>query len=254
MHKKDVSYFKGGKMEAVFKIDSNNAGIVLCECTDRYGAEIRKKITVEDFVKIIQSNGEDIAGLYDETLYCNPPKGCRNLKGIDGLYLGKRENSKTFSAVFFIPGHKNVLNYHGKNYTIPYPPLIFYFEVVRGILSETLVYATKCVSMDDLDSDTQLYRFPFGNVSESGEVCWGSVEFPILNRYEDLRPVIYQYFGSEVNDDYYRIDVSVKGRDEFHLQRGLLEDLQDWDSFPEEYLVESRNRKFSLLEQRFAVN
>ena len=124
-------------------------------------------------------------------------------------------------ALFFIPAGRQVLNYVGHIYIVPFPSLLFYFESENGRLSVTRVFATRIRDCSELGTDTQLYAFPFGNVdSYGGSVCWGETKHPPVQEISDFQGIISSFFGSEINDDYYMAGKHVIQKEEFCMQRG----------------------------------
>jgi hypothetical protein len=57
-----------------------------------------------------------------------------------------------------------------KKLYVPYPPCLFFFKVVNGVVNETYLFSLRNSIMSYNDS---LYRFPFGNAYDDGRVCWG---------------------------------------------------------------------------------
>lgn len=238
-------------MYTTFKIDSGAAGIVTCEVGDTDGKVTKKEIRLEDFYSLIKSS----SGLLSQTkwtYYFNPPGTFGGLEQTKGLVIGAG-NGSDMRAVFFIPADRQVINYVGTSYIVPFPSLLFYFESDNGRLADTRVYAAKIRDSAELRTDTQLYAFPFGNVEpHSGKVCWGSTKHPRIQDMSDFQTVISSFFGSEVNDDYYKAGCHVVRKEEFAMQRGLLIHLAGLDGeFPDDYLVAGGEGTFKVIEERF---
>ncbi len=238
-------------MYTIFKIDSGEAGIVTCEVGGFDGKVSRKQIKLEDFYGIVKKSSNNLVHP-DWTYYFNPPETFTGLGQTKGLVIGAG-NGRSMRAVFFIPADRQVLNYVGTGYVVPFPSLLFYFEADNGRLSGTYVYASTIKDCSELGTDTQLYVFPFGNVEAySGKVCWGNTKHPQIQSISDFQGIISGFFGSEVNDDYYQAGSHVILKEEFLMQRGLLNHLADLDGgFPDEYLVRSGTRTFKHLEANF---
>lgn len=238
-------------MYTVFKIDSGEAGVVACEVADTDGKVSKKKIKLEDFYSIIR-NSSDALSQAEWTYYFNPPGTFTGLKQTKGLVIGAG-NGSAMRAVFFIPADRQVLNYVGDTYIVPFPSLLFYFESENGHLSDTYVFAARIKDCSELGTDTRLYAFPFGNVEpRGGKVCWGDTKHPHIQGISDFQGVISSFFGSEVNDDYYQAGNHVIRKEEFRMQRGLLIHLAGLDGgFPDEYLVGSGTGTFKKIEEKF---
>ena len=238
-------------MYTLFKIDSGEAGLVTCEVGDFDGKVSKKKIMLEDFYSIIKRNSDELSK-QDWTYYFNPPHTFTSLKQTKGLVIGAG-NGRSMRAVFFIPADRQVLNYVGSSYIVPFPSLLFYFESDNGHLLNTHVFAVKIKDCSGLGTDTPLYAFPFGNVDScDGRVCWGSTKHPHIQSISDFQGIISSFFGSEVNDDYYQAGKHVIPKEEFKMQRGLLIHLSKLDGgFPDEYLVGSGSGTFKKIEEKF---
>ncbi|MDE5824194.1 MAG: prokaryotic E2 ligase family D protein, partial [Lachnospiraceae bacterium] len=238
-------------MYTVFRIDSGEAGIVTCEIGDTDGKVSRKKIKLEDFYGIVKASS-GILSQQEWTYYFNPPGTFSGLRQTRGLVIGAG-NGSDMRAVFFIPADKQVLNYVGTSYIVPFPSLLFYFESKNGHLSHTYVFAAKIKNCTELETGTQLYAFPFGNVdAHGGRVCWGDTKHPRIQGISCFQSIISSFFGSEVNDDYYKAGYHVIRKKEFEMQRGLLIHLAGLDGgFPDDYLVESGAGTFRKIEEKF---
>ncbi len=238
-------------MYTSFKIDSGEAGMVTCEVGDADGKVSRKKIKLKDFFDIIRKS-TSVLFHSDWTYYLNPPETFSGLKQTKGLVIGAG-NGSALNAVFFIPAGRQVLNYVGNSYVMPFPSILFYFESEGGCLLNTYVFAAKIRDSSELGTETCLYAFPFGNVdAHSGKVCWGDTKHPFIQNISDFQNIISSFFGSEINNDYYAAGSHVIEREEFRMQRGLLNHLSKLDGeFPDEYLVRSNVGTFMRIEEKF---
>lgn len=237
-------------MHTIFTIDSGEAGMVTCEVSDNDGKVSRKKIKLEDFYGIILKSNNALSRP-EWTYYFNPPGMFIGPGQTRGLVIGAG-NGSSMRALFFIPAGRQVLNYVGHIYIVPFPSLLFYFESENGRLSVTRVFAVRIRDCSELGTDTQLYAFPFGNVdSYGGSVCWGETKHPPVQEISDFQGIISSFFGSEINDDYYMAGKHVIQKEEFCMQRGLLIHLAALDGgFPEEYLVKSQTT-VKQIEEKF---
>lgn len=238
-------------MYTLFKIDSDEAGVVACEVGGADGKVSRKKIRLEDFYSIVKKTSFSLS-MQDWTYFFNPPETFTGLEQTRGLVIGAG-NGSAMRAAFFIPADRQVINYVGSTYIVPFPSLLFYFESDNGCLLNTHIFAVKIKDCSGLGTDTPLYTFPFGNVDPySGKVCWGNTKHPHIQGIPDFQGIISSFFGSEVNDDFYEAGKHVIFKKEFRMQRGLLIHLSKLDGgFPDEYLVGSRTGTFKKIEEKF---
>lgn len=145
----------------------------------------------------------------------------------DGLITA--DDKTSFVMTICVASNKRHINYYNELFYIPFPSLMFKFQVKKGhvIVSEVFSLDT------DLPSETsKLYHYPFGNVYEDGKICWGSnVLKPVLYK-KDLDDLIALFFCSGTNDDLFRSNT-------FSTQRAFLTHLKEKEKFPKKLLAES---------------
>lgn len=145
-----------------------------------------------------------------------------------------------FSAevVAVLPASKQIVTYEKTKYDICMPSLVFSFKVQEERLAETKVFTIK----DDIPKEkSRLYRYPFGNVFDSGSVCWGNNCIPRIKDLKGLEMIMTLFIQSPCNDDLYNSEKCI-GVKELPL-RQLLQNLKDKNVFPEEYLRPIKNQK-----------
>lgn len=144
------------------------------------------------------------------------------------------EEQGKFSAdmVAVLPAGKQMMQYEETLYDVSVPSLVFCFSVTREKITETKVYVMK----DEVPTDKScLYRYPFGNVSQLGTVCWGRNNLPSVRSLKGLEEAMMLFIQSPCNSDYFR-GKEYCGHAEISL-RELFEKLKDEDAYPEDYLV-----------------
>ena len=144
------------------------------------------------------------------------------------------EEQGKFSAdmVAVLPAGKQMMQYEETLYDVSIPSLVFQFSVAREKITETKVYAMK----DEVPTDkSRLYRYPFGNVSQGGYVCWGGNNLPNIRSLKGLEEAMMLFIQSPCNSDYFR-GKEYCGHAEISL-REFFEKLKDEDVYPEDYLV-----------------
>ena len=104
--------------------------MVTCEVSDNDGKVSRKKIKLEDFYGIILKSNNALSRP-EWTYYFNPPGMFTGPGQTRGLVIGAG-NGSSMRALFFIPADRQVLNYVGHIYIVPFPSLLFYFESETG--------------------------------------------------------------------------------------------------------------------------
>lgn len=157
--------------------------------------------------------------------------------------VGSFEGKYRAEVVTVLPAGKQMVQYEETRYDICMPSLVFHFKVEGTRLMYTSVYVIK----DEKPADkTMLYRYPFGNVSAEGHVCWGSNVLPEIKDLKALESVMMLFIQSPGNSDYYK-GKEYCGHEDLTL-RQLYEMLKDRDEYPEEYLVamKQRNKRMQL--------
>lgn len=122
------------------------------------GRNVTKSVAVEDFIAAIQKDMVLRTGIQ--------ARGIREF-----LISGER-----MVITLEVPPRIRNIKFHdqdtGKtqNYKIPFPALVFIFEMAHKHLRQTWCFATK----EPLwKPSVELCLFPFGNVHPDGKVCWG---------------------------------------------------------------------------------
>lgn len=152
--------------------------------------------------------------------------------------LGEDQGMMCAEVVTVLPAERQIIQYEDTRYDVCLPSLVFHFDIVRGRVSSTDVYAMK----DEAPTDrSRLYRYPFGNVSTSGRVCWGVNVLPGISGLKSLEEVMTLFVQSPCNNDYYDGKEYCNHKD-FTL-RQLFEMLKDEESYPENYLVSLKKGK-----------
>lgn len=152
--------------------------------------------------------------------------------------LGEDQGMMCAEVVTVLPAGRQIIQYEDTRYDVCLPSLVFHFDIVRGRVSSTDVYAMK----DEAPTDrSRLYRYPFGNVSTSGRVCWGVNVLPGISGLKSLEEVMTLFVQSPCNNDYYDGKEYCNHKD-FTL-RQLFEMLKDEESYPENYLVSLKKGK-----------
>ena len=198
------------------------------------GSRVEKEITRQTFTEIFKTES------FNE-YYCKNDlfKNFENVENIEGLLYGIKRN-KEMKGLFFVPAAKRYMNVVGEQTMIPYPSLVFQFEVKSGVLVKSYCFAVKEKKKTNLKADTKLYNFPFGNVEPyDHHICWGTNQMTSLYEYEDLRKAIGTFFYSESNKDY------VTAGKSYHKKYGsyeeLLKFLENKECFPPKVLVSNED-------------
>lgn len=146
--------------------------------------------------------------------------------------VGSRDGRYCAEVVTVLPAGRQMIQYEETRYDICMPSLVFHFKVDGETISNTQVYVLK----DEAPADSsKLYRYPFGNVSREGLVCWGANRLPKIRELKNLEEAMMLFIQSRGNSDYFR-GKEYCGHEDMTL-RQLYEMLKDREEYPEEYLV-----------------
>ena len=123
------------------------------------GRNVTKSVAVEDFIAAIQKDMVLRTGIQS--------RGVREF-----LISGNR-----MVIALEVPPRIRDIKFHDKNtdsnfnYKIPFPALVFIFEMQNKVLSQSWCFAAK----EPLwKPSIDLFLFPYGNVHPDGKICWGS--------------------------------------------------------------------------------
>lgn len=184
--------------------------------TDMNGMESSKLLSMEDYIRIINH------GVYrTDSEYCRI--GTLPAHYYDGS-VSKEDG--TFKVCLFYPADKRAISFGGKHWFVPFPALVFFYDVKKGVLTNRMCFA---VQTDNINYDTPLMRYPFGNVSPSGNICYGNIalNIPDIGQVEEA---VDAFFMSVTNNDYYSEIAGMR-------QEKLLGKLKNSDVYPSEWLL-----------------
>lgn len=144
-----------------------------------------------------------------------------------GYVMANYADPKNFSVVLKIPELNCPVQYMGKLYkSIPYPELCFALKYNSGLLNESRVYAVR-------DENTLCY-YPYGNVYESGKICWGGYQHKLVDSIKDSELTAQKFYELPTNNDLW-------SRSHVNHDVGVLsnmyEILEGKHSFPSQWLV-----------------
>lgn len=152
------------------------------------GTSVRKNISIQELKKAM------------DAVYADHLKG--NMLGpIPEGYLESCYSSPgNFRIWITLPAKIRTLMYYGQVCQIPFPSLLFYFEVIKTNISKSCLYAFHGKAAEGIP----LYRYPFGNVYENGNICWGNTQLPRILSLKDVEHLTEMFFMSDTNDDLFQ--------------------------------------------------
>lgn len=150
----------------------------------------------------------------------------------DGMIHRSRNGDLSGQMLLIVPKTKTITQFHDTRYEIPFPTLLFVYQLKTGRIENSQVYALKGKKWD---YKTKLFLYPFGNVHDgSCKICWGSNALPEVKELSQLDVVTSLFYSSSTNNDLYRPE-----RTKWKVQnvRELYELLKGRAEFPEDKLV-----------------
>ena len=196
-----------------------------------------KTVKVKDLIAILN-------GCKEESVKVE--KMPRTPQGMVDLWYGQDTD---FTVTIFVPRDLRPTAYlkEKNERMIPYPNLLFMFRVASGNIADSKVFAVKVPRARAVTDDTELYRFPYGNVWCDGKICWGSNTNVVRHKgLNDMEEVVAAFFNAIMNNDLYS-GGGLHGGGNVTLKLSLeelLDRMAKEDVFPDKLLV-STGLKYS---------
>jgi len=190
------------------------------------GRVISKAISFEDYEKLLFGSKKE------KTTYFS-------LEQPKGFYSGYGSIQKgTFKVILYVPAgkHQFVSTKMQIAEQLFYPALLFKIEYVDGRCVKKDCFALK--SESEPCEDTELYCYPYGNVSSDGNICMGNIEVKIDNISQAYK-FVDAFFEGIDEGHYYSPGNTVKPK---LKQEVLVRKVLNKKCFPNEWLMPA-NRK-----------
>ena len=156
------------------------------------GESISKKISLSAYLKMLDR-------VDDGTMREIPRLPVGTLGGL------KYVNESTFYIEVYVDADVHPTAYIKEENIVflPFPSLLFMIGVTAGKMSVSRVYAVKeCYRQ--VTADTELFMFPYGNVYQTGKICWGgNYDVFDVDSVTDVELVIERFFSAIMNNDLY---------------------------------------------------
>lgn len=189
---------------------------------------VEKSLSVEDYQKVINSS------ITVKRTYVS-------IGGLPQNYFNAQissDNEGCFKVLLVYKKQKRALAYGGEHFFIPFPSLMFYLHYEDGLRKESRVFA---LDTDEPSMDSVLYEYPFGNVNESGGICFGNIKLPKVKCIKDTERIPEEFFLGKTQGDLYHSQNSAG------LSQGeLITYLQDKEEYPVELLKKHEVLLFEL--------
>lgn len=133
----------------------------------------------------------------------------------------------TFQVAIIMPAEKRVLNYFEDEHIVPFPELLFLFRAEGG-----RIISSKLYSIIQSRGQKMIAAYPFGNVFDNGNICWGTNRLPEVSNMKEVEQILSLFFAAVTNDHLYSAGSNVIKKEEFYNQRGLILALKKKQKFP----------------------
>jgi len=182
------------------------------------GRTATKNVAVEDFIAAIQKDMVLRTGIQ--------ARGVREF-----LISGNR-----MVITLEVPPRIRDIVFHDRDvgaklkYKIPFPALVFIFEMHNKILHESWCFATK----EPLwKPSVELHLFPFGNVHPDGKICWGSGNIKSDEEYSaaNVSTLVEKFIKAPFNTDLSQ-NIFLPPRPQIKTTHDLIKSLHDTFEFP----------------------
>lgn len=214
-------------MKLVAEIKDDAASVVRVQVVNDSGEADCKIVSLMDFIGMMQDSSVSDGRM---VRLGRLPRGCYDV-AVDPVRQG------VFKCTIVLPEGAYPIRYADTDYMIPMPAQVFYFDVLDKKVVESKIYVLK----DNLPSDeSPLYHYPFGNVHDSGSICWGSNALPAVSNVGELDMLVNLFFGSPTNSDLYKAHERLVNPPEYTVNlRSFYEVLAEKKEFPKELLKET---------------
>lgn len=214
-------------MELKSKLYKNHLGEVLVDCDffrKRDGLNISKTLSLDDYIGVLSSS-----------VKLNDNQPLLSIGKIpDTFFDGGISADGRVAGLFVYPAQKRYFKERsGEGKYIAFPALVFAFSTTtEGRLSKSICFSSKT---DTLSPETQLYLYPYGNVSHCGSICWGDGIIYLHNMHTiaDLERCVEVFFSSSTAPHYYEPHINTTLNLSHH---DLVNAMEKVDIFPAESL------------------
>lgn len=196
--------------------DSLGQTFMKVSVTDEHGMLTEKTLAMDDYISLLTGS-----------TFQKMSKMLRIGTLPEHYYDGSLSaNDDGFRVILHYPACKRAISFGGKHWFVPFPNLIFFFQVKNGAVTQKYCFA---VPTADITSETPLFRYPFGNVGSDGGICFGNISLKI-GSIQHIEEACNAFFESVTNNDYYTEIAGMK-------QEKLLKKLSKLDVYPNEWLL-----------------
>lgn len=188
-------------MQILANISSNDINLVKLSMISDENMVIDKTVTFEDYKNAIINVKNDGMNYFRLGYLPNT--------FLDGNFAIEKE--LTGKLALYVPGQLQRMTYQNNKDAamIPFPSLIFFFEVEEGLIKYSQVFSIK-EKAANINGTTILCNYPYGNVSPyEGRICWGSNSLPRIKSFKEFDSLVALFINSPTNNDLFQAKHSV---------------------------------------------
>lgn len=191
-------------------------------------------MTIDDFTTLLKKSERARKDTHSIMEIGEMPEGIHYFDG----YLS--DEVGTLGGIFYRePSKHQFLLKNGNStecYYLALPGLVYAISFNKGSKKSMSCFAYRKWE----GADTILFQYPFGNVSNSGDVCMGTISRKV-SRFADIGDYIEASLDGVTNGDYLSNNLVRLSCDK--TQYAFCEEIKDFDEFPLELLMEQPNLK-----------
>lgn len=193
------------------------------------GEVIQKAVTVDNFKRILEKNMKEEARRYI-AVPSLPPE-------VYKASISHKGEEDGFEVLLYQEPKDCPFSYMGKIMRLPFPALVFYLKSEGGVCVSKKVFAVRESSKGQLNQDTQLCYYPFGNVGNANNICMGNIKTS-YRKIEESVAFIDSFLCGATNGDLHSADTNSLG-----LKQGdLVAKIEKEESFPNIFLKECKGK------------
>lgn len=185
------------------------------EVEEEDGSIMAKRLSVDDYLCLFQES------VQKKKSYVAVPRLPKEV-----VWAAMTDEPDTFKAVILLPEASRPVFYCGQIIeSVPFPALCAFVEVEGGRRMNTKLFAIKT-----MEKNAELFRYPFGNVSQDGRCCFGNIVVDKLRDAGESLRVTEAFLTGETNNDLW------ESIGNYSSQGNLFEDLHGKKRFPKNLL------------------
>lgn len=192
---------------------------------------IEKRLSVCTFISLLDGN------LRAEEKYVKIPRLASN------VYVAKIScnDKSSFDCLCIYKAGKRAFSIGGMLLRIPFPTLLMYTKIRKGIRTEIRIFA---LDTNEPNDDSRIYEYPFANVYQDGRVCMGNILSDQVESIKDIDDIFEDFICGITNEHLYHMQNKLG-----LTQLELVKHIEKKKVFPKKLLLENGKTLKSLMKE-----